>query len=132
MKPQQRPIGDRRPRALALGLVLLLLLGAPLNLALPDAMAGMAPSGRATIDRLDSNCPEPGSLDGHGAPYHDHSCLCLFCTAFGGPSLAGADLELATATIPLSARVEFDLSDTGRLASHPTRTRFCRDPPAIV
>jgi hypothetical protein len=107
--------------------------GAPLNLALPDAMAAVAQSGLATTDHLDSNCPEPGSLDGHGAPHHDHSCLCLFCTALGGPSLAGASLDLAIRTTPLPAdSIVFDLSDTGRLASHTTRTRFCRDPPAIV
>ena len=133
MKPQQRPIWDRRPRALALGLVLLLLLGAPLNLALPDAMAGMAPSGLATNDRQSSNCPETGSPNGDHAPHHDHSCLCLFCTALGGPSLAGASLDLAIRTTPLPAdSVVFDLSDTGRLAGHPTRTQCCRDPPAIV
>jgi hypothetical protein len=133
MKSLSRPIRDRPLHALALGLVLLLLIGAPLNLALPDAMPGMAQSGSATIDRPDSNCPEPGSPDGDHAPHHDHSCFCLFCTALGGPSLAGADLELATRSAPPpAASVVFDLSDTERLASHPTRTQCCRDPPAIV
>jgi hypothetical protein len=133
MKTQQRPTRDRRPRALALGLILLLLLGAPLNLALPDAMAGMAPSGAATIDHQGSNCPEPASSRGDHAPHHDHSSLCLFCTALGGPSLAGASLDLASRIAPLpTVSIVFDLSDTERLASHPTRIQCCRGPPATV
>jgi len=133
MKSQPRQVQGRPLQALALGLILLLLLGAPLNLALPDAMAGMPQSGAVAASNQSSTCPEPNSSGGDRDSHHDHSCLCLFCTALGGPSLAGASVQLAAnASAAPIATISFDLSDTELSRGLRARTQCCRGPPATV
>jgi hypothetical protein len=128
-----RPTPVRRLRSFRIGLILLLLLGAPLNLALPDAMAGMPQSGTMAASNQSSTCPEPNSSSGDRDSHHDHSCLCLFCTALGGPSLAGASVQLAVnASAAPIATISFDLSDTELSGGLRARTQCCRGPPAAV
>lgn len=105
---------------------------APLNLALPGTMGDMPEPDRVTAGDRSPLCPSPGDPDGDHGSHHDHACFCLFCTAFGGPSLAGANLELAGNAIPLAASTPFDLSDTKRLAGHAPRLQYCRGPPAAA
>jgi hypothetical protein len=124
------PLGGLR--GLQIGLIFLLLLGAPLNLAMPDTMAGPAMAA-AMAGELGQGCPEPGSARGdHGAP-GDHSSLCLFCTALGGPSLAGASVEPTPEVSPTDfATLAFDFADRTLPDERSARTQFSRGPPAVV
>lgn len=117
---------------LRIGLIFLLLLGAPLNLAMPDTMAGPAMAA-AMAGAQGRDCPEPGSAGGdHGAP-GDHSSLCLFCTALGGPSLAGASVEPSPEVSPTDfATFSFDLADRTLPDERSARTQYSRGPPAVV
>ena len=117
---------------LRIGLIFLLLLGAPLNLAMPDTMAGPAMAA-AIAGAHDRDCPEPGSAGGdHGAP-GDHSGLCLFCAALGGPSLAGASVEPTPEVSPTDFDIFFfDFADRTLPDERSARTQFSRGPPAVV
>jgi hypothetical protein len=109
-----------------------MLVCAPLNLAMPEAMAGSAMSA-AMAGAADQNCPEPGpSGNDHKIP-HDHPSLCLFCTALGGPSLASASIEPAPKiSVALFATLSFDLADRTLPDERSARTRYSRGPPAVV
>ncbi len=119
-------------RGLQIGLIFLLLLGAPLNLAMPDTMSGPAMAAAMTGAHA-RHCPEPGTAGGdHGTP-HDRSGLCLFCTALGGPSLASASVEPAPEVSPTDcATLSFDLADRTFPDERSARTQFSRGPPAVV
>ncbi|MGH6882252.1 MAG: hypothetical protein ACREFM_15155 [Hypericibacter sp.] len=95
-------------------------------------MAGPA-MGAAMTGASGQDCPEPGSSGGnHGLP-HDHSSLCLFCTALGGPSLASASVEPASEiSVTLFVTFSFDLRDRTLPDERSTRTQFSRGPPAVV
>ena len=127
---RSEPLGGLR--GLQIGLIFLLLLGAPLNLAMPDSMAGPAMAA-AMAGAHDQDCPEPGSAGGdHGTP-GDHSGLCLFCTALGGPSLAGASVEPTPEVCPTDfATLSFDLADRTLPDERSARTRYSRGPPTVV
>jgi hypothetical protein len=122
----------RGPAGLRIGLILLLLLGAPLNLAMPDTMSGPAMAAAMT-GAHGQDCPEPGSAGGdHGTP-GNHSGLCLFCTALGGPSLAGASVEPTPEVSPTDfATLSFDLADRTLPDERSARTQYSRGPPAVV
>jgi hypothetical protein len=128
-----RTASMRKLPCFRVGLILLMLLGAPINLALPDAMAGMPMPPAAMTAGQQGGCPLPGGSGNDHGSLHDHGALCLFCTAFGGPSLAGTSLELATQTAsPPAARTAFALSDPQRLKGRLGGAPCCRGPPATV
>jgi hypothetical protein len=133
MNPIRRSARVRGFLSLRIGLILLLLLGAPVNLAMPVTMPDSAMPAAAMAGGQAQNCPDPGSSNGdHGAP-RDHSTLCLFCTAFGGPSLASASVEPAPEISSASfATLSFDLAETALPGGHPARTQYCRGPPTAV
>lgn len=132
MRPIRRSGPHGGLRGLQIGLIFLLLLGAPLNLAMHDTMPGPAMAA-AMAGELGQGCPEPGSAGGdHGAP-GDHSGLCLFCTALGGPSLAGASIEPTPEVSPTDfATFSFDLADRTLPDERSARTQYSRGPPAVV
>lgn len=118
-------------RGLQIGLILLLLLGAPLNLAMPDTMTELAMAA-AMAGAQGRDCPEPGSTGGHGTP-RDHSSLCLFCTALGGPSLASASVEPTPDVSPTDfAALSFPLADRTLPDERSARTQYSRGPPAVA
>ena len=105
-----------------------MLVGAPLNLAMPEAMAGSAMAGAP-----DQNCREPGHSGSDRNTSHDHSALCLFCTAFGGPSLAGAGVEPVPAVSAAPFVIlAFDPTDRTLSDERSTRTQYSRGPPSAV
>lgn len=136
MRFASRPASVRSLRIFQIGLILLLLLGAPLNLALPHAMArpvmpGIVPSGAIMAGGHSPDCPGAKGSD-HGSP-QDHASLCLFCVAFGGPSLAGSSLEPATKPPALAVTaISFGNSRNEIMGGHRDRTQSCRDPPAAA
>jgi hypothetical protein len=123
----------RRRRGFRIGLILLFLLGAPLNLAQPDAMAGLAMPRAMMTMGAGSHHPDPGMGGGaHGSP-HDHASLCLFCTALGGPSLAGASVDPASGISAASfTEISFNLESAIPVGGRSGRTQCCRGPPMTV
>jgi hypothetical protein len=114
-----------------MGLILLLVLGAPLNLALPHDMAGTVMPGAVMSGANGSTCP--GMPGGDRGSRYDHASLCLFCVALGGPSLAGDNLELAPKPpAPAVTVISFDYSRSEIAEDHRGPTQCCRDPPATV
>jgi hypothetical protein len=81
----------------------------------------------------DQNCPEPGSSGSDHKIPHDHSSLCLFCTALGGPSLASTSVEPASGIwMTPFVTLSFDPTDRTLPDERSARTQYSRGPPSVV